>query len=87
MQSKEIAAAGLDVFEVEPIDNANPLMEMDNVIVTPHNLAWTDELALGMGKSAFSSIKAISRGDIPAFVVNKDVLDTAVFKEKLAKFK
>ncbi len=87
LQSKEIAAAGLDVFEIEPIDKANPLMEMDNVIVTPHNLAWTDELALGMGKSAFSSIKAISRGDIPAFVVNKDVLDTAVFKEKLAKFK
>jgi phosphoglycerate dehydrogenase-like enzyme len=87
LQSKEIAAAGLDVFEVEPIDKANPLMEMDNVIVTPHNLAWTDELALGMGKSAFSSIKAISRGDIPTFVVNKDVLDTAAFKEKLAKFK
>jgi D-3-phosphoglycerate dehydrogenase len=87
LQNKEIAAAGLDVFEVEPIDKANPLMEMDNVIVTPHNLAWTDELALGMGKSAFSSIKAISRGDIPTFVVNKDVLDTAAFKEKLAKFK
>ena len=87
LQNKEIAAAGLDVFEVEPIDKANPLMTMDNVIVTPHNLAWTDELALGMGKSAFSSIKAISRGEIPAFVVNKDVLDTAAFKEKLAKFK
>lgn len=87
LESKEIAGAGLDVFEVEPISASNPLLKMDNVIVTPHNLAWTDELAIGMGKSAFSSIQTISRGEIPQFVVNKDVLETAQFKEKLAKIK
>ncbi len=87
LMNNQIAGAGLDVFEVEPIATDNPLMQMENVIVTPHNLAWTDELALGMGKSAFSSIKLISRGEIPQFVVNKEVLDTIQFKEKLAKFK
>ena len=61
-------------------------MKMGNVIVTPHNLAWTDELALGMGKSAFGSIKSISRGEIPQFVVNRDVLDTPQFTSKLSKF-
>lgn len=81
----EIAGAGLDVFEVEPITANNPLMQMSNVIVTPHNLAWTDELALGMGKSAFGSIVSISRGEIPQYVVNRDVLETSQFKEKLAK--
>jgi len=81
----EIAGAGLDVFEVEPITENNPLMQMSNVIVTPHNLAWTDELALGMGKSAFGSIVSISRGEIPQYVVNRDVLETSQFKEKLAK--
>lgn len=87
LDKSEIAGAGLDVFEVEPIGARNPLLTMDNVIVTPHNLAWTDELALGMGKSAFSSIQSSSRGEIPEFVVNKEVLETNQFKEKIAKFK
>ncbi len=86
LQNGTIAGAGLDVFEVEPISHENPLMKMGNVIVTPHNLAWTDELALGMGKSAFGSIKSISRGEIPQFVVNRDVLDTPQFTSKLSKF-
>jgi phosphoglycerate dehydrogenase-like enzyme len=86
LENQVIAGAGLDVFEVEPIAHDNPLMKMSNVIVTPHNLAWTDELALGMGKSAFGSISSISRGEIPQFVVNKDVLDTPQFQSKLSKF-
>ena len=86
LQNGTIAGAGLDVFEVEPISHENPLMKMGNVIVTPHNLAWTDELALGMGKSAFGSIKSIRRGEIPQFVVNRDVLDTPQFTSKLSKF-
>ena len=85
LKQGDIAGAGLDVFEVEPIAENNPLMQMSNVIVTPHNLAWTDELALGMGKSAFGSIVSMSRGEIPQYVVNRDVLDTPQFKEKIAR--
>jgi D-3-phosphoglycerate dehydrogenase len=81
-----IAGAGLDVFEVEPPQKDNPLFSMENVIVTPHNIAWTDELALGMGRSAFTAIRAISQGKIPQFVVNKEVLETEQFKKKLARF-
>ena len=86
LENQEIAGAGLDVFEVEPPLKENPLFKMENVIVTPHNIAWTDELALGMGKSAFTAIKAISQGKIPQYVVNKDVLETEQFKTKLARF-
>lgn len=86
LENQVIAGAGLDVFEVEPIAQDNPLMKMSNVIVTPHNLAWTDELALGMGKSAFGSISSISRGEIPQFVVNQDVLNTPQFQSKLGRF-
>jgi phosphoglycerate dehydrogenase-like enzyme len=85
LKQGDIAGAGLDVFEIEPIAENNPLMQMSNVIVTPHNLAWTDELALGMGKSAFGSIVSMSRGEIPQYVVNRDVLDTSQFQEKLAR--
>jgi phosphoglycerate dehydrogenase-like enzyme len=59
---------------------------LENVIATPHNIGWTDELALGMGTSAFKAITAISKGKVPEFVVNKDVLETAQFKKKLEQW-
>ena len=42
-----IRGAGLDVFEQEPVDPDNPLLEMDNVVVSPHNLCHTDEYYIG----------------------------------------
>jgi phosphoglycerate dehydrogenase-like enzyme len=86
LQNGTIAGAALDVYETEPPKSDNPLFGMTNVILTPHNIAWTDELAFGMGKSAFTAIKAVSRGEIPKFVVNKEVLETSQFKKKLAKY-
>ncbi len=38
----EIAGAGLDVFETEPLSQESPLWELDNVIITPHNSGLTD---------------------------------------------
>lgn len=87
LQGGVIAGAGLDVFETEPPSKENPLFAMENVVLAPHNIAWTDELALGMGRSAFTAIKAISRGEVPQFVVNKDVLESKAFKEKLARWR
>ena len=36
MNAKQIAAAGLDVLEEEPTPSDNPLLDMDNVLITPH---------------------------------------------------
>ncbi|MCG1020352.1 D-2-hydroxyacid dehydrogenase [Sutcliffiella horikoshii] len=42
LNQQEIAGAGLDVFINEPLDAANPLWEMENVIVTPHTSGSTE---------------------------------------------
>ncbi|MBS2967887.1 D-2-hydroxyacid dehydrogenase [Metabacillus sp. KIGAM252] len=50
LQSGEIAGAGLDVFENEPLENSSPLWNMENVIMTPHTAGSTeyyDERVIG----------------------------------------
>ena len=41
LQERRIAGAGLDVFSKEPIDAANPLLKLDNVVVYPHSAGTT----------------------------------------------
>ena len=69
-----IAGAALDVFEQEPIAPDNPLLTLENIIVTPHSICWTDEFFRNNAESAFRSVVAVSRGETPTFVVNRDVL-------------
>ncbi len=74
LQGGRIAGAALDVFEQEPVDPANPLLTMDNVIVTPHSLCWTDECFHNMATTGLTSIVDALGGRVPEFVVNREVL-------------
>jgi phosphoglycerate dehydrogenase-like enzyme len=74
LSERRIAGAALDVFEVEPIAAGHPLLELDNVIVTPHSVCWTDEFFRNNAESAFRAVVAVATGRTPAFVVNRDVL-------------
>ncbi|EIJ82197.1 D-isomer specific 2-hydroxyacid dehydrogenase NAD-binding protein [Bacillus methanolicus PB1] len=42
LQDGQIAGAGLDVFETEPLDESSPLWDMENVIITPHTAGSTE---------------------------------------------
>lgn len=70
LSSGGIAGAGLDVFTQEPVDPGNPMLQMDQVIVTPHALCWTDECFAGIAASGFRSILAVLDGQVPGNAVN-----------------
>ncbi|HEY8700614.1 MAG TPA: NAD(P)-dependent oxidoreductase [Arthrobacter sp.] len=80
--SGSIAGAGLDVFEEEPVTSA--LIGMDNVTLSPHCLSWTDEMSLGNGGSCVRAIVDVANGRTPKFVINREVLESAVFKDRLS---
>jgi phosphoglycerate dehydrogenase-like enzyme len=75
LQERWIAGAGLDVFEHEPIDPADPLLKLDNVILAPHAICWTDECFLNNGKSACHSLLDVAAGRRPKYVVNPAAFD------------
>lgn len=72
--SKSIAGAGLDVFEEEPTPATNPILKLDNVIVTPHALCWTDELFGNIARTALGAVLAVHAGRRPDFVVDAAAL-------------
>jgi D-3-phosphoglycerate dehydrogenase len=43
LEERRIAGAGIDVFEEEPVPPGNRLLELDNVVATPHTAAYTKE--------------------------------------------
>ena len=81
LQSGRIAGAALDVFEQEPVDPADPLLKLDNVVLAPHALCWTDECFLGNGRSACQSMIDVAAGRVPEHVVNRAALEHARWRQ------
>jgi D-3-phosphoglycerate dehydrogenase len=69
-----IAGAALDVFEQEPVDPASPLLGMEQVIVTPHALCWTDECFDAIARSGLGAIADVAARRVPEFVVDRDAV-------------
>ena len=74
LQTGRLGAAALDVFETEPVAPDDPILKLDNVIVTPHAVCWTDEMFLGTGRNACQSLLDVADGRCPKHLVNREVL-------------
>lgn len=83
LEAGRIAGAGLDVLEKEPPDPDDPILKLDNVILAPHALCWTDQCFAGIGAADVTAVLDIQHGRIPRGVVNRTVVDDARFKERL----
>ncbi len=75
LRERRLAGAALDVFEQEPIDTRDPLLQLDNVILSPHAIALTDEAFGACGRSACEAVLAVARGEVPRHLANPDALD------------
>ena len=69
-----IAGAGLDVFHDEPVPASNPLLHLDNVIVSPHALCYTDECLRLLAEGSFRRAVAFLGHERPPSIVNPAVL-------------
>lgn len=71
LQENWIAFAGLDVFEKEPIDPGNPLLKMENVILTPHAASASARMPVEARRRAAREVVRVLQGQTPISPVNR----------------
>jgi phosphoglycerate dehydrogenase-like enzyme len=86
LQARRIAGAGLDVLEQEPPEADDPILRLDNVILAPHALCWTDQCFAGNGAADVRAVIDIQHGREPRGVVNREVLASDRWRRRLADF-
>lgn len=74
LEAGDIAAAGLDVFDQEPISADHPFLTMKNVVALPHIGSASKETRLAMMHTCCDNIEAVFDEHPPKTLVNKDVL-------------
>ncbi|MBT6571533.1 MAG: C-terminal binding protein, partial [Gammaproteobacteria bacterium] len=74
LQSGQVAAAGLDVLEKEPPEPDNPLLHMDNVVLSPHAASATDRMRPETRRRAAREVRLVLEGKWPMSCVNPAVL-------------
>ncbi len=87
LAQNRIAGAGLDVFAEEPSQADDPLFALENVIVTPHALCWTDQCFAEIGAADVRAVFDIMSGTIPQGIVNRSIEKNANWLSKVRSYK
>lgn len=75
LRTRTIYAAGIDVFEKEPVPADDPLLRLDNVIVAPHIASASIPTRIRMATLAAENLVAALQGKRPPTPVNPEVLE------------
>jgi phosphoglycerate dehydrogenase-like enzyme len=75
------------VYETEPLALDDPLLALDNVILTPHCIGCSNESTDAGAYKLITQIQQIARGEVPEDILNPEVLGAHAFQDKLAKIK
>ncbi|MGH2395420.1 MAG: 2-hydroxyacid dehydrogenase, partial [bacterium] len=75
LQARQIFAAGIDVFEKEPVPDDEPLLKLDNVVVAPHIASASVPTRVRMATLAAENLVAVLQGKRPPNPVNPEVLE------------
>jgi phosphoglycerate dehydrogenase-like enzyme len=87
LQAGRIAGAALDCFEAEPVTRPHRFGTLDNVLLAPHCIAWTDELFRDIGRAVCQGMVDLSLGKKPNGVINGEVFERKGFQEKWARLR
>jgi len=82
LSAERIAGAALDCFADEPVTEAHRFAQLENVILSSHNIAWTRELFRDIGAMASQNLIDLANGSYPKSVVNPEVFDRPTFQKK-----
>ena len=82
LRERRIAGAAIDCFENEPLTTPPTFATLDNVLLAPHCIAWTDELFRDIGRVVCRGMLDLAAGRVPKGVVNREVLDRPGFQAK-----
>jgi phosphoglycerate dehydrogenase-like enzyme len=82
LSARRIAGAALDVFAEEPVVRPHRFGQLDNVLLAPHCIAWTDELFRDIGRAVCRGMLDLALGRRPLGVLNPEVFDRPGFRRK-----
>lgn len=77
LRRERIAGAGLDVFEPEPLAADDELLQMENVVLSPHSLCWTADFTRDVSASALQAILDVAAGRRPRNLLNPEAWPAA----------
>ena len=79
LQRRAIAGAALDTFDVEPLPEGHPLLQLDNTLICPHLGYVTDDSYRAMYAGVIEDIRAFASGE-PVRMINEEVLTAPQFR-------
>jgi phosphoglycerate dehydrogenase-like enzyme len=82
LEAGRIAGAAIDVFAEEPVVRPHRFGTLENVLLAPHCIAWTDELFRDIGRAACQGMIDLAVGVRPRGVVNPQVFEQPGFQKK-----